>query len=1167
MQGNVKVHLGYLSAALADACNLMPELENASRALTLEEITNGQLSSHCCKSLYAQRPKPKTAETGRKADADEGWPLRVIVCPFLFGLRPEHGRASKLLPEFIAPLFVFGLLERTGKLSIDPDNLLPVTPRDFLEPSAYQVTVGTVQEVDLMYARLPRPTDWNGLILNARAFCLEVCGQDWETLEVDQYERLNHPLIMLATSTKGATQNIQTLLDHLRHNSDTALGLLETLITPAAEKSLLTAEQQLARSIEHLGQMECRYGLSPSQRESLVHFFSLPDAVTAVDGPPGTGKTTLLLSVIASLWIKHARAQQEPPLIVASSTNNQAVLNILEAFAKVKEREGPLAGRWIKGLESYGLYLPAKSRENDKQGFRVHALKGMGKKSVHDFQVTETAEGLELARDYFLQCAQNALGQLREQTLEAAMAQLHARLEQCCGFIESVTNDLIALNTLFKVAAVSQEMVGRARLALQVAIDEYKSDLEKTTDKLRKNQTLKLAWKRHVSQENMFLRFLAWCGLTSPRTQRDETFFAQVAIDHGDSLSRKINEINSREAFDALVTEHGTTLSKSEELLQKQLSVTRKSLQTLNEIVSRLEKFSGTNGPLETATIQNALDMGPRFDAFKWATHYWEARYLLEVEETLARFSKVEDTLSPDRIERQYRRLAKMFPCSVVTLYSLPNRFSGWSGQYQPLLNCIDLLIVDEAGQVASQIGIPAFALAKRAMVVGDVDQIAPVHGLPRSIDQSNARHFGLMDKGWEAFCASGKSASSGNLMQVAQQATPYTKHAKRGRGMFLSEHRRCWREIIEVCNELVYKQLLQPCREEGPRRLSPSLGYVHLTGLDQRVGKSRCNQIEAQVIAHWLQEHRAEIESSFAEDKKPFKDLVAVVTPFAAQTSAIRQALDRHLGADHGITVGTVHSLQGAERRVVIFSPTYGLDTDPGSPFFDKDAGSLLNVAISRAQDAFLVFGNMNLFNPVGKNPSAILGRHLFRDERNELKGIPLEWLVPAYNPYFTEQISDLDGHRKTLRSAFKNAQHRLIIVSPYLTRDAIEQDDIQALIQEACTRGVSVVVISSLELCRVDPKKVATFNECVRLLEQAGAKFRNTQVRSVHAKMLLVDDAWLAVGSFNWLSSVRRPSSSYSYYESSIRYDGEAASVMIQDSMKDLRVLLGGKPTQATV
>ena len=46
--------------------------------------------------------------------------------------------------------------------------------------------------------------------------------------------------------------------------------------------------------------------------------------------------------------------------------------------------------------------------------------------------------------------------------------------------------------------------------------------------------------------------------------------------------------------------------------------------------------------------------------------------------------------------------------------------------------NFIDLLIVDEAGQISPEIGLPAFALAKKAVVVGDEQQIPPVWGNQR---------------------------------------------------------------------------------------------------------------------------------------------------------------------------------------------------------------------------------------------------------------------------------------------------------------------------------------------------------------------------------------------------------------------------------------------------
>ena len=43
------------------------------------------------------------------------------------------------------------------------------------------------------------------------------------------------------------------------------------------------------------------------------------------------------------------------------------------------------------------------------------------------------------------------------------------------------------------------------------------------------------------------------------------------------------------------------------------------------------------------------------------------------------------------------------------------------------LYNYIDLLIVDEAGQVSPEIAAGAFSLAKKSVVVGDVYQIEPV--------------------------------------------------------------------------------------------------------------------------------------------------------------------------------------------------------------------------------------------------------------------------------------------------------------------------------------------------------------------------------------------------------------------------------------------------------
>src|SRR5699024_6038058 len=58
-------------------------------------------------------------------------------------------------------------------------------------------------------------------------------------------------------------------------------------------------------------------------------------------------------------------------------------------------------------------------------------------------------------------------------------------------------------------------------------------------------------------------------------------------------------------------------------------------------------------------------------------------------------------------------------------------------------------------------------------------------------------------------------------------------------------------------------------------------------------------------------------------------------------------------------ITVGTAHRLQGAERPIVLFSAAYGQNTDQAS-FIDANP-ELINVAVSRAKDLFIVFAAKN--------------------------------------------------------------------------------------------------------------------------------------------------------------------------------------------------------------
>lgn len=58
-----------------------------------------------------------------------------------------------------------------------------------------------------------------------------------------------------------------------------------------------------------------------------------------------------------------------------------------------------------------------------------------------------------------------------------------------------------------------------------------------------------------------------------------------------------------------------------------------------------------------------------------------------------------------------------------------------------------------------------------------------------------------------------GLNTSQSSVMKLALGACPYHKYDK---GLFLSEHRRCYDEIMGYCNDLVYKGRLETRRGSG---------------------------------------------------------------------------------------------------------------------------------------------------------------------------------------------------------------------------------------------------------------------------------------------------------------------------------------------------------------
>jgi len=190
-----------------------------------------------------------------------------------------------------------------------------------------------------------------------------------------------------------------------------------------------------------------------------------------------------------------------------------------------------------------------------------------------------------------------------------------------------------------------------------------------------------------------------------------------------------------------------------------------------------------------------------------------------------------------------------------------------------------------------------------------------------------------------------------------------------------------CQDEIISFSNDLAYSGRLIPMRGNEPGPLPP-FGYLHVTGASVRSGSSRKNEMEAKAIFEWILSNRILLEKYGT-----LKESVAVIMPFSEQKKAfLRLFYNKKYNPLRDITIGTVHSLQGSERDVVIFSPVYtDKDGNPDDFFFNKDV-RMLNVAVLRAKNSFIVIGDTRIFNPRSNKPSGLLARRLLANKSNNL-------------------------------------------------------------------------------------------------------------------------------------------------------------------------------------
>ncbi|HAW3523503.1 TPA: DNA helicase, partial [Escherichia coli] len=941
---------------------------------------------------------------GEKDDVET---VDVVLRPKVYFRLLQHGKdRSAGAPDIVTPIVTPALLSREGFLYPTPATSIP---RDLLEPlpkGAFSIgeigqydkyktihtsfsidfddsvdkTAETDEEREARYAALQQ--EWRQYLDDSERLLKNVAG-DW-IKNPEQYELAEHGYIVKTAQSGGASFHILSLYDHLLVCKKDV-----PLFNRFASREVHAAESLLApgaKFSDRLGHSGDKFPLAKAQRDALSHFLDARHGdILAVNGPPGTGKTTLVLSIIATQWARAALEKSEPPVIIATSTNNQAVTNIIEAFGKdFSQGTGAMAGRWLPELKSFGAYFPSSTR-------KAEAAK---KYQTEDFfNQVESKEYVEDALLFYLEKAKAAFPEKECSSPEKVIELLH-------GQLAAKSEQLKRLNATWQTLS----QVRAARELIANDIEQYLDNLNKLLSGQEQKVTLlksaKTEWKKYRAGESLIYSLFSWLPAVRSKRQYQIQLFLEDKLGALISGNQWSDPETIERNIDGLLNSAECEQTTYRQQIDSAHEIVLKEQQAVQEW-QRLALDLGYEGDEELSFSQadELADTQIRFPAFLLTTHYWEGRWLMD----MARIDDLQEEKKKKGakgVTARWQRRMKLTPCVVMTCYMLPGnmQISEHKGQRKfeksYLYDFADLLIVDEAGQVLPEVAAASFALAKKALVIGDTEQIPPIWNIAPAIDVGNMLAEKILSgstqeeitEKYTAIADLGKSAASGSVMKIAQFASRYQYDPELARGMYLYEHRRCFDNIIGYCNTLCYHGKLLPKRGREESNLMPAMGYLHIDGKGELASSgSRYNLLEAETIAAWLAENQQNIEAHYG---KSLHEVVGIVTPFSAQVSTIKQALGKQgisTGANEkSLTVGTVHSLQGAERAIVIFSPVYSKHEDGG--FIDSD-NSMLNVAVSRAKDSFLVFGDMDLFEiQPPSSPRGLLAKYLFESEKNAL-------------------------------------------------------------------------------------------------------------------------------------------------------------------------------------
>lgn len=728
------------------------------------------------------------------------------------------------------------------------------------------------------------------------------------------------------------------------------------------------------------------------------------EGLFSVNGPPGTGKTTLLRDIIAAILVQraHHMIQFDEPAkaftkLEETKKSEGYVPFIYEPHASICDGGIVVASSNNGAVENISKELPLKKEVKgyaDRLGYFRTVSEGCV--DPEHWGLIAAVMGSKKNQRKLIDAIWNKSPKARKQTLYQSLrdtqqaptqAQWQETVTSFRNKLQAVRREKQRLMEGMKEAAQWTDLPRMVEEADRHVLDELQ-ELEKLiqgkqtflseTQAGNERQRMALEEARR-EQEQVLQSRPHWLSYWISREKR-VSYQARL-----EAVASKIERLTLQvREHDELLQVHEQRLSVQRTKL-KQVQGERERYAPLMEVCAKLKgaytdasfchkintREAQENSPwyseelkkLESELFVEAMKVNECF--LLMANQTSDRNISGRIETTLDRFFKFlksGEDLNEQQIRAMWNTFWLVIPVVSSTFASIQRMF----GNLGP--GSIPWLFIDEAGQAVPQAAAGALWRCKRAVVVGDPFQIEPVVTTPDAIIKELGNHFDLK---WE------QMDSTLSVQRMADRVNRYGWTMNDDWvGSPLRVHRRCTDPMFSIANEIAYAGMMYNSTPSASTKLLMETAFVDIRG-NVEAGCRHYVTAQGEVIRKMILDE--------IDRQQALPDLF-VISPFSEIPSKLRSELEKPLKAavanlpqqmnDKKVNdwldthIGTVHTFQGKQTEGVILC--LGLDsTKEGAAQWAASKPNLLNVALTRAKLRFVAVGDGQIW----------LGKPYFRE------------------------------------------------------------------------------------------------------------------------------------------------------------------------------------------